>query len=191
MPDIESDIPMQTLLDILKKFPEGLSEYNLISELKIKLDEFEVPERLDDAQGLFKLHFLLFHTLYKLRDQLHEDRQGHLELGPLTIRLLPYIEGQEALSVHEPLREYYLDISQLESTTEQDVYEMLASFWTKFTREDGREEALEQLGLEDPVDDISIKNRYRELVMEHHPDRGGEKEQLQLINAAVSVLLEK
>ena len=68
---------------------------------------------------------------------------------------------------------------------------MLASFWTRLGREEGREEALEQLGLKDPVNDSVIKKRYRELVMEHHPDRGGEKEQLQLINAAVSVLLEK
>ncbi len=191
MHNSDSVIPTQALLDVLRKYPEGISEYDLISQLKIKLDDLEIPDRLDDAQALFRLHFLLFHTLYRLRDQLHEDREGHLDIGQLTIRLLSYEEGEDKLSVHDPLREYYLDISQLESTTEQDVYEMLASFWTRLTREDGREEALAHLGLKDPVDDISIKKRYRELVMEHHPDRGGEKEQLQLINAAVSVLLEK
>lgn len=184
-------IPAQVLLDILGKFPEGLSEYDLISQLKIESGDIDIPEYRDDTQALFKLHFLLFHTLYRLRDQLHAEKKGHLELGPLNIRLLPYVKGMTAISTHDPLREYYLDLSELESTTEQDVYDMLASFWIKVSKQDGRGDALAQLGLEDPVDDSTIKKRYRELVMEHHPDRGGQKEQLQIINVAVSMLLEK
>jgi len=187
----DSLIPQKTLLEILHSHPAGISEYDLIQELKTSGCGVKVPDRLDDAQALFNLHFLLFHTLYKLRDQLHETKAGHLEIGPLSIRLLPYLNGNEALTEHDPLRDYYLELSHMEATTEQDVYEMLASFWTRLSRQDGREEALAQLGLEDPVDDSVIKSRYRQLVMEHHPDRGGEKEQIQLINAAVSVLLEK
>ncbi|GAO35480.1 hypothetical protein SCT_0867 [Sulfuricella sp. T08] len=44
------------------------------------------------------------------------------------------------------------------------------------------------LRLADPVDDPEIKRRYRELAMEHHPDRGGEMEKLQAINAAKGLL---
>ncbi|MDH5435430.1 MAG: DnaJ domain-containing protein [Gammaproteobacteria bacterium] len=184
-------IPAQTLLDILGKHPEGISEYDLISQLKTETDEIIIPERLDDTQALFKLHFLLFHTLYLLRDQLHAKEEGHLEISPLKINLLPYIKGTTAISTHDPLRDYYLDLTELESTSEQDVYDLLASFWTKFSNQEGRDGALAKLGLEDPVDDITIKKRYRELAMQHHPDRGGEKEQLQIINEAVSILLEK
>lgn len=39
------------------------------------------------------------------------------------------------------------------------------------------------------MDDLTIKRHYRRLAMRHHPDRGGDKAQLQIINAAMEALL--
>ena len=66
---------------------------------------------------------------------------------------------------------------------------MIASFWRRLGRFDKREEALAELGLQDPVDDQTIKMTWRRLAMEYHPDRGGDNERLQAINAAVDCLI--
>ena len=87
------------------------------------------------------------------------------------------------------MREYYSDVSNLIITTARDVDKLIASFWNRFQKTDERAEALAALGLNDPVDEKSIKMAYRRMVMKHHPDRGGDKEQLQLVNAALDQLL--
>lgn len=88
----------------------------------------------------------------------------------------------------DPLRAYYLDLTHLEKTGKQEVLQLLDAFWQRYTRHDRRAEALAELGLADPVDYLEIKRSYRELAMEHHPDRGGEMEKLQAINAAMELL---
>ena len=82
-----------------------------------------------------------------------------------------------------------MDMSNLESTSEDDVYDMLASFWNGFDRYKNRDQALAELGLKDPVDNKTIRNEYRKLVMQHHPDRGGDTEKLQKLNDAIKSLL--
>ncbi|NNG14653.1 MAG: DnaJ domain-containing protein, partial [Gammaproteobacteria bacterium] len=42
--------------------------------------------------------------------------------------------------------------------------------------------------LDDPVSDADIKQQYRRLAMQHHPDRGGDDATLQKINAAMNIL---
>ena len=104
--------------------------------------------------------------------------------------LCPYQPGTEAqLSLPNPLRRYYLDLSHLYQTGSAEVESLLNAFWQRMAQTDQREEALQVLGLAAPVDDASIRRRYRELVMRHHPDRGGETARLQLLNAAVATLL--
>src|SRR5690606_40252058 len=47
--------------------------------------DFE-SERLDRPEDLFRVHFLLFHHLYVLRDELRSTQRGELEIQPLNIR---------------------------------------------------------------------------------------------------------
>ena len=138
---------------------------------------------------LFRAHFLLFNALYELRDRCLASRQAVLRIHALDIRWLPWEEGEAGLDSPDPLRDYYLDWSNLDDTSAVDVEEMIDSFWSRIGRIDGRAEALAELGLEDPVDDDMIKKRWRRLAMEHHPDRGGDTEQLQTIHAAIRTLL--
>jgi DnaJ-class molecular chaperone len=86
------------------------------------------------------------------------------------------------------LRDYYLDLSNLEQTSADDVTHLLESFWTRLGANEQRAAALEALELEDPVDYPAIKQQYRRLAMQHHPDRGGDKAQLQTLNYAMAVL---
>jgi hypothetical protein len=173
---------------LLEENPEGLSEHQLLRLLHSDWFAF-LGDSPWQPHALFCAHFLLFHALYRLRDTAWQARRAHLDISPLRIRWLPYRAADGALATADALREYYLDLANLEGTSAQDVDALLASFWARLQRSDGRAEALQELGLCDPVDDAMIKRAYRQLVMQHHPDRGGDTQRLQAINAAVDLLL--
>lgn len=178
-------------LTALRSRPQGISEYDLILDVREQDQGGLLPSSFAKNLDLFRSHFMVFHTLYRLRDELWANEEAHLEISPLCVRLMPYVEGEAALTIADPLREYYLDLEELEATCSEEVDDMLASFWNRLARDDLRQDALEELGLVDPVDDATIKKRYRELAMKHHPDRGGDKEKLQSINVAMAKLAGK
>lgn len=178
----------EALLAILRAHPDGLAEHELMRKLACDDPAFG-PDAYADELSLFQSHFILFHHLYRLRDELWRQRQGDLAIHCLKVALLPCPGDFDRLpAAPDPLRAYYLDLSHLENTGRQEVMEMLDTFWRCFARSGRRAEALAALGLADPVDYPEIKRRYRELAMEHHPDRGGEAEKLQAINAAMELL---
>lgn len=178
----------QQLEQQLRACPDGMNEHRIIRQLHAQNDDLLPHAQLHDPLALFQVHFILFHALYRLRDQLWQQQQGHIEIEPLLIRLWPYRAGQQTLSRNDPLRDYYLDLDNLETTGEQEVNELLSAFWRRLGKGNGRKTALDELGLCDPVDDDTIKQTWRQLVMQHHPDRGGDKSKLQLINAAMDWL---
>ena len=173
----------------LDQHPAGISEYQLISALRARgFFEF-LPAPPAEPHQLFRAHFLLFHALYVLKGRLLSSRRADLTIGALCIRRMPWHSGAGAMTPSDPLQRYYLDWKNLDGTTEDDVYELISSFWKRMEGIDNRKAALATLGLEDPVTDDAIKTSWRRLAMEHHPDRGGDKERLQEINAAVDQLL--
>lgn len=196
-PTPDQIIPL--LEPILKQHPDGLSEYELLNQLAEQSAFFAKSATDSPFQGLglFQRHFLLFHCLYLLEQQYRANQSGILVISALKIRLQPHRDGNEtnqadaALTTPDPVRDYYLDITQLQTTSEHDLDEMLGKFWLALARYDSRDETLALLGLSDPVDDVTIRKKYRELVMQHHPDRGGDAETIQQLNAAISKLLPK
>lgn len=173
---------------LLRDNPAGLSEHRLIELLREPPHALLPPLRLDDALGLFQSHFLLFHALYRLRERLWREKSGELTISPLLIRIDPYRPGEAGLCPEDALRDYYLDLSQLAQTGEQELDELLNGFWRRLRAGDARQEALAVLELEEPVDFAAIRQQYRRLVMRHHPDRGGESERMQALNEAFAVL---
>lgn len=191
MPRKNSSIPEAFILALqveLENQPDGVGEYDLMQSLKTQ-GYFDFLSQPALPHELFQAHFFLFHSLYLLSNLLLEQKSHLLSIHTLKIQLLPYQAGENNLQVDDKLKAYYLDFSNLENTTEDDVYDMLTSFWNKFNRFDNREAALAELGLKDPVDDKTVKKEYRRLAMRHHPDRGGDTEKLQKINDALALLL--
>lgn len=177
------------LLQLLRESPEGISEFQLIQQLKARHSTHIPNLPLIDKLVLFRTHFLVFNALYRLRDRLWVENAAHLEIGPLQIRLSPYISGVQALGEQDALRSYYLDEQHLRQTTERDVEKLLESFWTRMQGNEEKAAALALFELEDgPVDYALIKLRYRQLVSQHHPDRGGSNTRLQSINKAMEIL---
>lgn len=186
-----TSIPQAFILALqveLEKHQDGIGEYDLMQELKSQgyFDFLSIPAL---PHELFQAHFFLFHTLYLLRNDYLANETYLLNINTLKIQLMPYSKGENSLQEDEKLMAYYLDFNNLENTSEDDVYDMLASFWNKYNRFDNREEALAELGLKDPVDDKIIKQEYRRLIMQHHPDRGGDTEKLQKLNEVIRALL--
>ena len=167
---------------------QPISEYDLINQLQRQGYFGFMDKRPAPSHVLFCAHFLLFHVLYLLRERLWKTEQGHLKISPLAIVLLGYQPGEAQLSELDSLRDYYLDLEQLRTTSEEDVEGLLDSFWNEMTKRDQRGEALAVLGLSDPVSEQQIRQRYKQLVMAHHPDRGGDGQMLQQLNQAMSQL---
>lgn len=186
--DLESGI-----VDILQAQPAGLSEYELIRRLGEDGHAAFQGRLSGDSAHLFRVHFTLFHVLYRLRERLLAERRGELHISPLHIALygcpLAPTDSRH-LSGHDPLRDYYLDLKQLDNTSAADVDALLQDFWSRLAGGAQRGDALRVLGLDDPVDDETIKRRYRRLAMRLHPDRGGDGQRLREVNAAMAVLMQ-
>ena len=178
------------LLVLLEQAGEGIDEFSLIKRIAAQRPDslFAAPGVMRDPFSLFQLHFLLFHRLYRLSDALCASRR-QLHIHALRIALEPRTQAAPGLVPNDSLRSYYLDWSQWARTHETDVQRLLDDFWRGQTGEQGEvRAALELFGLKTPVAHGQIKKRYRELVSRHHPDRGGDTERLQAINAALLIL---
>jgi len=180
----------EQLHELLLAAPAGISEYQLIQQLKARRSTHIPHLGLADKLVLFRTHFLLFNALYRLRERLWGERRAHLQISPLCVQLQPWRSGGDGLAEHDPLRDYYLDLANLRDTTENDVERLLASFWTRMQGGDEKRAALELFELDGDrrLDLATIKQRYRQLVSQHHPDRGGSTERLQSINLAMEIL---
>ena len=182
-----STILQNQLIQILESHPEGISEFDLI---KILISEgFLEKSRLDEEYSLFQSHFVLFHYLYLIRENLRSSGTADLEIHFSMIRIKKFERGSDyLLTSSDKLAQYYLNSSNL-NTSPKEVSEMISNFWKKFSEYRPREEALSILGLEDPIDDSEILVTYRKLIRENHPDSGGDGSKINIYNEAKKSLL--
>lgn len=180
---------MQQVQDLLVSVPEGMPEHTLLKRLQANNPD-DFPDTLfRDDLLLFKAHFLLFHALYRLQERLLAAGRFGLEIDVRLIRLLPLTEAAgTAVTAADPMRDYYLDLTNLNDTTAVDVEKMLGRFWGRYLANDQRTSALAVLGLAPDVDLATAQQRYRQLAMLHHPDRGGDAERFQQIQSAMATL---
>ena len=173
----------------LQEHPRGVGEFEFLRHL----DEQGVFAALDAEAGssllLFQKHFLLFHVLYAINRQRLADKQGALQISALSIKQLDYVEADTQIGEVDPLSTYYLALENLTSATEDSVSDLLDGFWIRYLKNEKRGDALKVLGLNDPVTDTKIVQRYRKLVGVHHPDKGGDKNEIQAINEAYAALI--
>ncbi len=201
--DLEPDMDLaEQIFVLLREQPDGCSEYELIQQLKARHSTHIPNLPLLDKLVLFRTHFLVFNALYRLRDQLWGETSHTVQILPLCVQLQPYAPGLSGVVENDPLRDYYLDLTNLRDTDETEVERLLASFWSRMRgdHEGDRNEiwdpeqkraALELFELDQEAASLSlhtIKRRYRQLVSIHHPDRGGSTTRLQSINLAMEIL---
>ncbi|GGY64714.1 hypothetical protein GCM10007071_09250 [Marinobacter zhanjiangensis] len=177
----------------LRKARGGLSELELIRQLQAP--PWQILEAVDYANpaALYPVHFLLFHVLYRLRDELAE-RGETLTISPLSISLTEsdVVSGTGLPDRGDPLRAFYLDLNQYEMP-ESDILRMVDDFWAGRVKQhpvrQSAADAASVLGFDAlPADFSVVKHRFRRAVMQSHPDRGGDTEQVQQLNEAFATL---
>lgn len=182
-------------LDELSVFVSGqlmisarpVSEYDLLQQcLAAKLLQFD---GLAYERQLFCRHFLLFHALYNLRDQWLDLAEADVTISALAIGRVTLERRPKALGQPDGLRAYYLNLENYFGTDAAEVRRLLNGFWSAFAGGHKRDDALRTLQLRDPVSREQIRSAYRKLAMRHHPDRGGDTEQFQTLQAAACYLL--
>ena len=192
MPDFTQLIEQSFIAPVkayLDEHPEGVKEHDFLRHLDEQGAFQTLDSEVSSSLFLFQKHFLLFHVLYSINLQRVVNKLGGLQISPLLIKQLDYVEADTQMSEPDPLSAYYLDLENLASATDDNVSELLNTFWVKYLKNDKRGNALKVLGLNDPVTDTKIVQRYRKLVIVHHPDKGGDKDKIQEINEAYAVLI--
>ncbi|MBF0611168.1 MAG: DnaJ domain-containing protein [Magnetococcales bacterium] len=180
---------MDQLLTILQRHPQGIKEYDLLQECRQRGLPILNESSLLDTLVLFQVHFLLFHFLYLLKGKLLREKTGDLAIHCLSIQLHPWPgENGTIPALGDPLASYYLTLDHLENTNRQQVDDLLNGFWKQFNAWDNRKDALALLDLQDPVDQSTIHQRYRQLALIHHPDKGGDGEKFRKITQAMAYL---
>lgn len=177
------------LLADVQSHSAGLKEFELLQLCFARLPANQRPNLADPAQ-LFRQHFLLFHQLYRLDGYLAALERGGLDIHTLCIRWYPASAAASSgqLQRHDPLRAYYLDLDNLRQTSEADVYNLLTQFWQKYSGYTANEDLKQEFALFELPQDAdfkTIKARFRTLVAQHHPDRGGDPQRCQQIMAAM------
>ena len=176
---------------IIRPEHQPISEYELIKLLRSGHYHTLNSLSMTQADQLFQLHFLIFHALYKLQEELLAKQAGFLEITPLCIRIRPIRQNETSSNIihqHDKLAEYYLDIKNLTNTTTHEIEQLILSFWKSFQHPDSQLESLKVLQLTPPVSYNEIKKQYKRLASKHHPDKGGSKELIQQINQAMATL---
>ena len=175
--------------DYIQQHPLGFKEYDLIQCLNNE-NIFETKEVKKSASlQIFQKHFLVFHVLYLINEKMMAAKTGSLKISTLLIQKLDYIDTKTEVGEFDPLHDYYIDLNNMKKATEETVDGLLTSFWEQFLTNDQRKEALETLGLCDPIDDQEIKSNYHRLANTHHPDKGGDSEKILEINKAYAALI--
>lgn len=169
---------------LLSDAPSGLSEYELIEALdKQYSDLFPKPDFTEKVL-LFQHHFMLRHCLYRLQAEYAMRNNYQLDISLVTLVKRPAVDASLEITQYDPLREYYLDLSNMNKESEASIEALLSSFWTRLTTFITAPQAHEILGLNGTESLAAKQHRYRQLAQQHHPDKGGNPETFNKIQQA-------
>ncbi|MCX7127260.1 DNA-J related domain-containing protein [Aeromonas sp.] len=164
------------LLALLQQAAGSYKVHELMADLR---QQGAIPPLADDEQlQLFRVNFLIMNALYQLQAELWQEGWW-LVISTLDIRLEPLADkskASHAFALSENLRSYYLDWQVFWQTDRAEVETLLNRFWRAYDGEGHKEEALALFQLDEKASQEAIRRRWRELALQHHPDRGGNAE---------------
>ncbi|PKI17895.1 DNA-J related domain-containing protein [Colwellia sp. 12G3] len=189
------------LIPIMHEIDQFLNCLSLSNEYKIikNLQDKKIPPfddfSLAHPKDLFSAHFLCMHALYHLKKQYQHSQKFTLIIQSVHIQKITlhnpiavHEASQKALETTDPLESYYLNSKYYFETQEDEINDMLKSFWQKYIAQDNKKEALDTLNLPTHADAKMIKAQYLRLAQQHHPDKGGCAETFTKIRQAKAVL---
>ena len=150
---------------------------------------------LSNPKDLFSAHFLCMHALYHLKKQYQHSQKFKLIIESVRIERITLHKTNRAkevslkeLEVANSLESYYLNPRHYFETQEDEINDMLKSFWQKYLAQDNKKEALKTLNLPANADAAMVKAKYLRLAQKYHPDKGGCAEKFNKIHQAKIVL---
>jgi len=162
------------------------SEYDLIRWLQEPGQAVFDKDALSDNLMLFRANFLVMHCLYRLQQRWGADDTGYLEVSALKVQLRTTAKDSSKIhnvAEHDVMAEYYLDLNNIE--TDSDAVEaLLNEFWQRMVKPEQLDADLAILELNPPVSSQQLKQQYRRLAREHHPDKGGDGVRFREISSA-------
>lgn len=176
MSDPNANPLIAPLLVLLQRADGSYKVHELMAALR---QQGAIPVLADDEQlQLFRVNFLIMNALYQLQAELYEEGWW-LVISTLDIRLEPLAdtpEASHAFAVGDNLCSYYLDWQVFWQTDRAEVEALLNRFWRAYDGEGHKAEALALFELNEGASQEAIRRRWRELALQHHPDRGGDAE---------------
>ena len=132
-----------------------------------------IPRNVDPQIVIFQKNFFVMNALYQIQHDIQAEG-GSLTILPLEICLIPNRAGaKESLTTRDTdLARYYLDWSNLNNITVEEVETLFASFWQRYRAVDKIDNALTTLGIGQDADWFEIRQAYQKKIVISHPDKG-------------------
>ena len=176
MSDPNTNPLIAPLLVLLQRADGSYKVHELMAALR---QQGAIPELADDEQlQLFRVNFLIMNALYQLQAEFWQEGWW-LVISTLDIRLEPLAgatDTRQRVALGQSLRNYYLDWQVFWQTDREEVEALLNRFWRAYDGEGHKAEALALFELNEGASQEAIRRRWRELALQHHPDRGGNAE---------------
>jgi DnaJ-domain-containing protein 1 len=174
----------RAILEILQNAHGPIKEYELHETLGGQEFEEFVLGCSEDLR-LFRQHFLVMNALYELHHELLTENiflhisalDIHIKEIPTPTRNSDKNELSADLFVSDgfyKLSDYYLNWQNFKQTNDEEVEKLLTNFWNQYLFYNEKDTALACLELNNPSSWSEIKQQYRQLCQQHHPDKGGD-----------------
>lgn len=171
------------------------TEYQIITHLQKRNIVPFADFSLANSKDLFSAHFLCMHALYHLKKQYQQEHTYQLIIQSVQVERVTLNGSQainempaSALATNDPLESYYLNSQHYFDTQEDEINDLLKSFWQKYIAQDNKQAALAVLELPIDANAKMVKTQYLKLAQKHHPDKGGCAELFSKIQQAKSTL---
>jgi hypothetical protein len=180
------------IIPILGYLREQESSCSLIDLVKLCEQHFYslIGGDVDLQVVTFQKNFFVMNALYQIQRDIQTEGFS-LTIFPLDICIVPNnFEGKGKLATRDiNLAHYYLDWSNLDNITVEDVEQLFSSFWQRYRATDKVDAAFAVLGIEQSVGRFEIRKAYKNKVLINHPDKGGRAEDFIKIREAYEILM--
>ena len=148
-----------------------------------------IPRNVDPQIVIFQKNFFVMNALYQIQHDIQAEG-GSLTILPLEICMIPNRAGaKESLTTRDTdLARYYLDWSNLNNITVEEVETLFASFWQRYRTVDKIDAALTTLGVDKNMSWFEIRKAYQKKIIISHPDKGGRADDFIETRAAYETL---
>jgi hypothetical protein len=191
------------IIQILKYLRAQNSSCSLIDLVKLCQQDLVslIAEDADSQIVIFQKNFFVMNALYQIQRDIQTEGFS-LTIYPLEICLVASVDGDDKGNAEEAggklttrdtdLASYYLNWSNVDNITCEEVDALFAHFWERYCAVDKVDAALVTLDLENTpdkaIDWSEIRQAYRKKIVINHPDKGGCAEDFIEIREAYEIL---